>query len=85
MLDDAAFFAVQSVVTEAFVLTVSFQVYLLEPVVRGEMVSSGRIVHRSKRFFLAESVIEVDGRPVARGNGSFGRSAIRLDDSVGYR
>lgn len=85
MLDDAAFFSVQSLVQEDFVVTVSFQVYLLAPVVDGEMVSKGRVVHRSKRLFIADSVIEVDGQAVARGNGSFMRSTVRLDESIGYR
>src|SRR5437868_12086267 len=65
MLDDAAFFAVQSLVTDAFVLTVSFTVYLLAPVVSGEMRAVGSVVHHSKRLFLAESTIEVDGKIVA--------------------
>jgi uncharacterized protein (TIGR00369 family) len=84
MLDDAAFFAVQSLVTDVFVLTVSFNLHLLKPVVDGEMVATGKVVHQSKRLFIAESVVEVDGQPVARGNGSFMRSAIRLDAKVGY-
>jgi uncharacterized protein (TIGR00369 family) len=85
MLDDAAFFAVQSLVTEVFVLTVSFSVYLLAPVVDGEMVATGSVVHQSKRLFLAESVIQVTGQTVARGNGSFMRSALRLEERIGYR
>lgn len=85
MLDDAAFFAVQSLVTDAFVLTVSFSVYLLAPVVDGEMVATGSVVHQSKRLFLAESVIQVSGQTVARGNGSFMRSALRLEERMGYR
>jgi uncharacterized protein (TIGR00369 family) len=84
MLDDAAFFAVQSLAEDVFVLTVTFSLYLLAPVVEGEMVANGRVVHQSKRLFLAESTVEVDGRIVARGNGSFMRSAVRLDDRVGY-
>jgi uncharacterized protein (TIGR00369 family) len=84
MLDDAAFFAVQSLVSEAFVLTASFQLYLLAPVDAGEMVSTGRVVHRTKRQYLAESVVQVSGQVVARGNGSFIRSAISLDERVGY-
>jgi len=84
LVDDAAFFAVQSLVTEAFVLTVSFTVYLVAPVVDGEMVATGRVVHQSKRLFLAESVIEVDGKQVARGNGSFMRSAVKLEPRIGY-
>jgi uncharacterized protein (TIGR00369 family) len=85
MLDDAAFFAVQSLVTEAFVLTASFQLYLLAPVSEGEMVATGRVVHRTKRQYLAESVVESAGQVVARGSGSFIRSAISLDERVGYR
>jgi uncharacterized protein (TIGR00369 family) len=84
MLDDAAFFAVQSLVADAFVLTVQFSVNLLAPVVEGEMVSRGTVVHQSKRLFLAESVIEVRGQQVARGSGSFMKSSVRLDDRVGY-
>jgi uncharacterized protein (TIGR00369 family) len=85
MLDDAAFFAVQSLVTDVFVVTVSFSLYLLAPVVEGEMIASGNVVHQSKRLFIAESAIEVGGRIVARGNGSFMRSAGRLEEKIGYR
>lgn len=85
MLDDAAFFAVQSLATDFFVLTLTFQVHLLAPVSEGEMVGCGYVVHKSKRLFVAESTIEVAGKIVARGNGTFMRSAIRLDDTVGYR
>jgi uncharacterized protein (TIGR00369 family) len=84
MLDDAAFFAVQSLVTDVFVLTVSFNVHLLAPVSDGEMVARGTVVHLSKRLFVAESTIEVAGKTVARGNGTFMRSAVRLDPTVGY-
>lgn len=85
MLDDASFFSVQSLVTEAFVVTVSFQVYLLAPVTEGEMVSTGKVVHQTKRLFIAESVIEVAGETVARGSGSFMRSSAKLNESIGYR
>ena len=84
MLDDAAFFAVQSVVPDLFALTVSFQVYLLAPVTGGEMISRGNIVHQSKRLFIAESVLEVAGVSVAHGSGSFMRGRTPLDHKVGY-
>jgi uncharacterized protein (TIGR00369 family) len=84
MLDDAAFFSVQSLVTDTFVLTVSFQVYLVAPVADGEMVATGKVVHQTKRLFLAESVLSVGDNVVARGNGSFMRSATKLDAKVGY-
>jgi uncharacterized protein (TIGR00369 family) len=85
MLDDAAFFAVQSLVTETFVLTVSFSLYLLAPVAGGEMIATGRVVHQSKRLFIAESTIDVGGKVVARGSGSFMRSTVRLEEQIGYR
>ena len=85
MLDDAAFFAVQSLVTDVFVLTVSFNVHLLAPVSEGEMVSEGKVVHQSKRLFVAESIISVGDKIVARGNGTFMRSALKLDSTVGYQ
>src|SRR6185503_3237182 len=80
MLDDAAFFATQSLVTDVFVLTVSFNVYLLAPVTDGEMIATGKVVHRSKRLIMAESTIEVVGKVVARGSGSFMRSGTPLDE-----
>jgi uncharacterized protein (TIGR00369 family) len=84
LLDDACFFAVQSLVTDVFVLTVSFQVYLLAPVNTGEMIATGKVVHQTGRLFIAESGVEVDGASVARGSGSFMRSKTPLDARVGY-
>ena len=84
MLDDAAFFAVQSLVTDVFVLTVSFNVHLLAPVTDDEMIARGTVVHQSKRLFVAESLLQVGDKVVARGNGTFMRSAIRLDSTAGY-
>jgi len=85
MLDDAAFFAVQSLVTESFVLTSSFTVYLLSPVTEGEMVAHGRVLHRSRRLFTAESSLYVGDALVAHGTGVFVRGATALDERVGYR
>jgi acyl-coenzyme A thioesterase PaaI-like protein len=45
LLDDAAFFAVNSVVRDVFVLTVSFNIYLTRPVSAGELKASGRAAH----------------------------------------
>jgi uncharacterized protein (TIGR00369 family) len=84
-LDDAAFFAVSSVVPDVFVLTASFTIYLTRPVTEGTLRASGRVVHRSRSVFLAEAELR-DGqqRLVARGSGSFMRSAIALTPEVGY-
>jgi uncharacterized protein (TIGR00369 family) len=84
MLDDAAFFAVQSLVTDVFVVTASFSLHLLAPVADGEMVATGSVAHQSKRLFIADATLSVAGNMVARGTGTFMKSTTRLDGKVGY-
>ncbi len=84
-LDDAAFFAAASLVEDVFVLTSSFNLHLTRPVADGELLAQGKVVHRSRRLLLAEAVlIDTQGRQLARGSGSFLRSAIPLSPEVGY-
>ena len=85
-LDDAAFFAVNSLVPDVFVLTVTYNIYLTRPVSEGTLRASGRVVNRSRQLFVAEAELVDDrGRPVGRGSGSFMKSAIALSEDVGYR
>jgi uncharacterized protein (TIGR00369 family) len=84
-LDDAAFFAVSSLVPDVFVLTASYNVYLTRPVTGGTLHASGRVVHQSRNLFLAEAeLFDGEKRLVARGSGSFMRSNIALTPQVGY-
>jgi uncharacterized protein (TIGR00369 family) len=84
-LDDATFFAVQSLVADVFVLNSSFQLYFLRPVSAGQLLARGRVVSRSKRVFLAEGVL-LDSREkeVARGSGTFMLCNLRLSPELGY-
>ncbi len=85
-LDDAAFFAVNSLIDDVFVLTVSFNLYLTRPISEGEMKATGRVVHRSQRLLVAEAeLVDADGREIARGSGTFVRSTIPLSPELGYR
>ncbi len=85
LLDDAAFFAANSLVDDVFLLTVSFNVYFTRPVSSGEMKATGRVVHHSRRLFIAESeVLDSNGRQLGRGSGSFMQSAIALSSVPGY-
>jgi uncharacterized protein (TIGR00369 family) len=85
-LDDAAFFAANSLVGDRFLLTVSFTVHFFRPVVEGRLSAHGRVVHRTRRLLFAESVLlGPDGAELARGSGTFAPSAIPLDERVGYR
>ncbi len=78
-LDDAAFFAVASLVTDALVVTVTYNVYFTRPVSGGMLRAEGRVVHRSRQLFVAEAeLFNDDGQPIARGSGTFMRSAIAL-------
>ena len=84
-LDDAAFFAVNSLVNDVFVLTVSFNIYLTRPISQGEMRAIGQVIHRSRRLFIAQSKLaDPDGREIAWGSGTYMRSAVQLSPKLGY-
>ena len=86
LLDDAAFFAVNSRVQQFFVLTVSFTVQFTSPISDGEMIATGRIVHEAGRLFVgAAELRDGEGRLLATGSGTFSRSRIPLDERVGYQ
>jgi uncharacterized protein (TIGR00369 family) len=85
MLDDAAFFAANSLEPDYFVLTTSFTTYLMRPVSEGRLRSVGKVVNRTKTQFIAESVVyDSAGNEIGRGNGVFVRSKMRLSDAMGY-
>ena len=79
-LDDAAFFAVSSLVTDVFVLTVSFTVHILHPISKGEMRARGNALFTSDHLFVADS----SGREIARGIGNFVKSKVNLSPETGY-
>jgi uncharacterized protein (TIGR00369 family) len=85
LLDDASFFAANSLVEEFFLLTVSFNLYLTRPVTQGTLAAAGRVVSRSTNHFVAESLLTVDGKEVARGSGSFLRSRTKLSEVASYK
>lgn len=85
ILDDAAFFAVNSLVTDVFMLTASLNAHLLRPASEGEITAVGEVVHRSRRLFVAESKITNSaGKELARASATFMRSDIPLSPEIGY-
>ncbi len=85
-LDNAAFFAVNSLVKDVFVLTSSFTTYFTRPVSKGTVQAIGKVVHRSLSQFIAESILyDSTDRVIARANGVFVKSKIPLSDNIGYR
>jgi uncharacterized protein (TIGR00369 family) len=84
-LDDAAFFAVNSLVAEHFVLTVTFHLHFLRPVSQGVLHAEGQMVSASRDHFVGASILTVDGKEVARGSGTFLRSKGKLSEIESYR
>jgi len=85
MLDDAAFFAANSLEDTVFVLTTSFTTYLTRPVATGTMRSVGRVVNRNKSQFIVEAIVwDAEGRELGRGNGVMVRGKLPLKGALGY-
>ena len=86
MLDDAAFFAVNSIVEDVFVYTVSLNVQLLRPVASGMVRSVGELKFKSTNLFIADSeLFDERNKLVGRATGNFMQSRIALTEEIGYR
>jgi uncharacterized protein (TIGR00369 family) len=85
MLDDAAFYAANTLVTDRFLLTTSFNLLFSRPLRGGEIVAEGRWVSGRRRVLVAEArLVDEEGEEVARGTGTFMRSHIPLSGLPGY-
>lgn len=85
VLDDAAWFAVNSLVTDVFVLTTTFTTYLTRPVTSGTLTAIGEVVNEGRTQWLAQSVVYDDqNREVGRGSGTFVKSRSPLTPEIGY-
>jgi uncharacterized protein (TIGR00369 family) len=85
MLDDAAFYAANSLVTDRFLLTTGFNLHFTAPVRGGKVIASGRWLSGKRRVFVAEAqLIDERGEMIGRGTGTFMRSHIPLAGLPGY-
>ena len=86
MMDDAAFYACNSLVTDRFLLTTAFNLNFTRPLRSGEVIAEGRWVSGRRRVFVAEArLVDAEGEEAARGTGTFMRSHIPLTSLEGYR
>ena len=86
LLDDAAFFAVNSIVTDAFVLTTNFNINIIRPVSSGRIKAIGKVRFKSRSSYVAESALyDESGKELAFGTGSFAKSRINLSEEIGYK
>lgn len=85
MLDDAAFYAANSLVTDRFLLTTAFNLHFTRPLRQGPVVAEGRWLSGHRRVYVAESrMVDAAGEEVARGTGTFARSRMPLASLAGY-
>ncbi len=85
MLDDAAFYAANSLVSDRFVLTTAFNLLLTRPIKAGPAVAEGRWVSGRRRVLVADArLVDATGEEVARGTGTFMRSHFPLSSLPGY-
>ena len=86
MLDDAAFYAANSLVSDRFLLTTSFNLLFTRPIQAGRLRAEGRWISGRRRVYVAEaSLLDADGEEVGRGTGTFMRSQFTLSSLPGYR
>jgi uncharacterized protein (TIGR00369 family) len=79
LLDDAAFFAAQSLEQEYFLLTSTFNTQFLRPVTSGKIIAKGKVKAASKNLIVAEATISNEqGKEIAFGTGNFLKSGIML-------
>ena len=85
-LDDATFFAANSLVEDHFVLTAKFELQLLRPVVSGEICAKARVTHEDdRRIYCEADLFDSEGQLIGRGQGEFARSQMPLTPEVHYR
>ena len=85
MLDDASFYAANSLVSDRFLLTTAFNLHFTKPLIEGPAIAEGRWISGRRRVFVAEArILDSTGEECARGTGTFLRSHIALSGLTGY-
>jgi uncharacterized protein (TIGR00369 family) len=84
MLDDASFFAANSIVDDVFVLTAGFQLHFFRPVDKGTLRAVGELEYASSNLFVCKVRLYVKDQEVAYGTGSFMKSRHPLTEEIGY-
>lgn len=86
VLDDAAFFAVNSIVMDAFVLTTNYNINIVRPISKGLIKAVGTVKFASKNLWIAESTLfDEKERVIAFGTGHFAKSRVALTEEIGYK
>ena len=85
MLDDVAFYAANSLISDRFLLTTAFNLHFTRPMRGGTARAIGRWVSGRRRVLIAEArIVESEDEECARGTGTVLRSHIPLSSLDGY-
>jgi len=85
-LDDATYFAANSLVTDVFVLTARFEIEFLRPVSSGEVRAVAQVTgDDGHRIEASGELFDDQERLVGRGKGSFARTKMALNAVELYR
>jgi uncharacterized protein (TIGR00369 family) len=85
MLDDAAFYAANTLVSDRFLLTTAFNLHFTAPVKTGRLIAEGKWISGRRRVYVAESrLVDEAGEEIGRGTGTFMKSRIPLSGLPGY-
>jgi uncharacterized protein (TIGR00369 family) len=85
LLDDAAYFACQSIIHDNFIVTTAFNTQLLRPITKGKLYAEGVVEFESNQMYTASSkLFDEKGRLCGTGNGQFLKSRVALNDVKGY-
>ena len=85
MLDDAAFYAANTLVSDRFLLTTAFNMHFTAPVRAGPVVAEGKWISGRRRVLVAEArLLDSEGEEIGRGTGTFMKSRIALSGLPGY-
>jgi uncharacterized protein (TIGR00369 family) len=86
VLDDAAYFACQTVILDFFIVTTNFNVNLLRPITAGKIHAIGEVDFTSANLFTASSKLyDEKGRLCGTGQGQFVKSRVSLESVNDYK
>ena len=85
LLDDAAYFACQSIIEDFFIVTTNFNISLLRPITSGTITAIGKVDFTSQQLFTATAeLFDERGRLCGKGQGQFMKSKLPLSAVEDY-
>lgn len=85
MLDDASFFAANTLFTDFLLVTAQFNLYFIRPGFEGRLTAYGSVKYRTFNMAVAEAeVFGERGKQLAKGSGLFYKSSKPLNEKTGY-